>query len=212
MAKGDGRGGNHGGSKNGNCPAHDVGPADIELGRLILLAREGNRQAVRERLAKVSRAEIVLARAAQCVKAGALQSAIGVLERSFAEIFGDGADPDVRRPQRESSRGNYPKGSQLNTPIAELGLPVRIVNALEKGFEAIYVAELCKYSAAELDSSQRGRGSSIGPVGLRQIRQALAEIGCVLRGEELPRECPVADAGQGDGQGEDEREGDGIDD
>lgn len=202
MAKGDGRGGNHGGSRNGSRAAHDIGSADIELGRLILLAREGNRQAVREGLAKVSRAEIVLARAAQCVQAGALQSAIGVLERSFAEVFGDGDDPDVRRPQRESSRGNYPKGSQLNMPVAELGLPVRIVNTLEREFEAIYVSGLCKYSAEELGGQQRGRGNSIGPVGLRQIRQALAEIGCVLRGEELPKQCPVASVDDVDGEGD----------
>ena len=193
MAKGDGRGGNHGGAGNGDQSAHEVGPADIELGRVILLAREGNRHAVREALGRVSDAAITLACAAQCARKGALQSALRILEREFDKRFGEGEIGQVRPRQCDAPSRSCWKPNPGNTPIAELGLPVRVVNTLESALGAIYVDQLCKFSAAEVGGSNLGRGNCLGALGLKQIRRALASVGRALRGETVGAALPGDD-------------------
>jgi len=66
--------------------------------------------------------------------------------------------------------------------------------------DAIYVDQLCKFSADELRMRRR-RGGAIGVDGIKQIREALASIGRTLRGEVLAMAC-------GGGGDEDECGGD----
>lgn len=209
MAKGDGRGGNHGGAGNGRRPAHEIGPADITLGRLILLAREGNRQAVRDELAQISESEIVLGRAAQCVRAGSLQSAIKILDGEFLRVFGEGADADVRVRQAERNARLQARRDE-NTPLADTGLPARIVNGLEFVFDCITAGDVCRFSAEELMLSRRG--GNIGPVAIKQIRAELAKLGLALRGEDVPATAGIADTSDDDATDGGESDSDESDD
>jgi hypothetical protein len=214
MAKGDGPGGNN----RSDSPPNDIGPADILLGRLILLAREGNRQAVREALGRVSEAEIVLARAAQCVRKGAMQSAIGILDREFKRVFGDdegeGSDGDgangdgiskakyLVRQRRPDYRGGVGRGVPENMPVAELDLPLQVVNLLEENLGIITVGDLCKFTPEEIMACRRppgfasrsrpnakgfGRGDGhnnkggLGAGRFKMIQNALAKIGLNAR-------------------------------
>ncbi len=188
MPEGDGRGGNHARGEEMAKPSSEVGPADVLLCRLILLAREGNRQAVREALEKISEAEILIGRAALCVKRGALQSAVRILEREFPERFGEEdhvsrrsggkAKPGciVRAPQRHAPGG---KAVPVNMPLAELeqlGLPIRLINDLERGLGVVTLGDLLKFQPEHVVAVP-----NVGQASWIQIREALAKLGLKVR-------------------------------
>ena len=175
MAKGDGPGGNN----RSDSPPNDIGPADILLGRLILLAREGNRAAVRAALEQVSEAEIVLARAAQCVRKGAMQSAIGILDREFPRRFG--TNFSTQGGNANQVRGRKPDttlhaAKPINLPLSDLKLPLRVLNSLERSLGAVTVGDLLKFTPEDIIAArQLGRG------GFDLICSELAKLGLKVR-------------------------------
>ena len=61
----------------------------------------------------------------------------------------------------------------LDMAIAELDLPLRIVNALEQDLRIVIVRQLLEYKPGEL----LARVHNFGPTGLSQVQEALAKIG-----------------------------------